>query len=283
MLWSLPRSSLDLSHRGLVMGIVNVTPDSFSDGGQYFDAARAVAHGLQMLAEGAAILDIGGESTRPGAVPVDEAEELRRVLPVIAGLRAAAPEALLSVDTFKPAVAKAAVAAGADVINDISGFRDPAMIEVAARCNAGLVMMHMQGEPRTMQVRPGYTDVVAEVQSFFTERLAALAAAGVASDRVVLDPGIGFGKALEHNLTLLRSLREVAVQSRPVLVGVSRKSMIGQVLGSSAMEDRLWPTVALTAYAREHGAQIVRVHEVRANAEAMRMVEAIHGTLSVKQ
>ena len=274
MFWQLPRSTLDLSSRGLVMGIVNVTPDSFSDGGQYFDAQLAIEHGLQLLAEGADILDIGGESTRPGAEPVGEDEELRRVLPVIAGLRERT-EAVLSVDTFKPQVAAAAVKAGADIINDISGFRDPRMIEVAAQCRAGLVIMHMQGTPRTMQARPGYTDVMAEVTKFFAERLAALQAAGVAAERVVLDPGIGFGKALEHNLTLLRSLPQLAVQGRPRLVGVSRKSLLGTLLGSNAMEDRLWPTVALTAYVREHGAQLVRVHEVRPNVEAMRMVEAI--------
>jgi dihydropteroate synthase len=274
MLWQLPRSTLDLTSRGLVMGIVNVTPDSFSDGGQYFDAQRAIEHGLQLLAEGADILDIGGESTRPGAEPVNEEEELCRVLPVILGLRART-HAVLSVDTFKPRVAEVVVDAGADVINDISGFRDPKMIKVIANSSAGLVMMHMQGTPRTMQVRPGYTDVVAEVTEFFTERMAALQAAGVAAERVVLDPGIGFGKALEHNLTLLRSLPQLAVNARPMLVGVSRKSMLGTLLNSAALEDRLWPTVALTAYVREHGAQLVRVHEVQPNAQAMRMVEAL--------
>ena len=274
MLWQLPRSTFDLTQRGLVMGIVNVTPDSFSDGGQYFDVQRAVAHGLQLVSEGAAILDVGGESTRPGAQPVGEEEELRRVLPVIAGLRAQT-QAVISVDTFKPRVAEAAVAAGADVINDISGFRDAGMVGVAAATGAGLVMMHMQGEPRTMQARPGYADVVAEVASFFTEQLAVLAAAGINPERVVLDPGIGFGKALEHNLALLRSLPALGVQGRPLLVGVSRKSMIGHLLGSMAMEDRLWPTVAMTAWLREHGAQILRVHEVKPNVDAMRMVEAI--------
>ncbi len=274
MLWHLPRSTLDLTHRGLVMGIVNVTPDSFSDGGQYFDAQQAVEHGLKLIAEGADILDVGGESTRPGAVPVGEEEELRRVLPVIAGLRERT-QVVISVDTFKPRVAEAAMAAGADVINDISGFRDGRMVEVAVATRAGLVMMHMQGVPRTMQARPGYTDVVAEVASFFTEQLAVLATAGVNPERVVLDPGIGFGKALEHNLALLRSLPQLSLLGRPLLVGVSRKSMIGHLLGSMAMEDRMWPTVALTAYAREHGAHLVRVHEVKPNVEAMRMIEAV--------
>jgi dihydropteroate synthase len=240
---------------------------------------QAVEHGLQLLAEGADVLDVGGESTRPGAVPVDEEEELRRVLPVIEGLRERS-QAVISVDTFKPGVAEAAMAAGADVINDISGFRDARMVEVAAATGAGLVMMHMQGTPRTMQARPGYSDVVAEVAGFFSQQLAVLEAAGIDPMRVVLDPGIGFGKALEHNLALLRSLRKLGVGGRPLLVGVSRKSMIGYLLGSMAMEDRLWPTVALTAFVREHGARIVRVHEVRPNVEAMRMIEAVGGAVS---
>ena len=274
LLWKVRDRALDLSTRGLVMGIVNVTPDSFSDGGRFFDPAVAIERGLALVAEGADILDIGGESTRPGAQPVEATEEMRRVLPVIAALREKTT-ALLSADTFKPEVARAALDAGADIINDVTGLRDPRMIEVAAACDAGLVIMHMKGDPRTMQRDPAYSDVVAEVREFFSERLRTLEAAGIAAARVVLDPGFGFGKALEHNLALMRALPALAAAGRPLLVGVSRKSMIARVLGGEAMEDRFWPTVALTSYAREHGAAIVRVHDVRANAQALRMTEAV--------
>ena len=257
------------------MGIVNVTPDSFSDGGQYFDEQRAIDHGLQLLAEGADILDVGGESTRPGASPVSEAEELRRVLPVIRGLRAHT-KAMISVDTFKATVAEQSLEAGADIINDVSGLmHDPRMIEVARASDCGLVLMHMKGEPRTMQMNPEYSDVVAEVAAFFEQRLADLTYAGIDPARIVLDPGLGFGKNLDHNLALLRSLPRIAVQDRPVMVGISRKSMISKVLGNPEMAARQWPTVAVTAYAREHGAQIVRVHDVKPNVDAMRMTEAI--------
>jgi dihydropteroate synthase len=273
--WLVTSHRLRLDQQGLVMGIVNVTPDSFSDGGQFFQADAAIQQGLKLEAEGAAILDVGGESTRPGAEPVSEEEELRRVVPVIAGLSAQS-RALISIDTFKPRVAAAAVAAGAHIINDVSGFRDPDMIRVAANCSAGLVIMHMQGQPRTMQIHPEYEDVVTAVRGFLSDRIAALSAAGVDPLRLVLDPGIGFGKSLEHNLSLLRSLAQLRKEtSRPILLGVSRKSMIGKVLGSSSMEDRHWPTVALTAWARESGANIFRVHQVRANVDALRMIEAI--------
>jgi dihydropteroate synthase len=274
--WSVSGQDIDLCQRGKIMGIVNVTPDSFSDGGQFFDPAVAVEQGLRLEAEGAEILDIGGESTRPGADPVPEAEELRRVIPVIRAL-AAQSRAWLSVDTFKPAVAAAALEAGAHIINDVSGFRDPAMIQVAARSRAGLVLMHMQGMPRTMQLQPSYAeeDVVKAVAAFFQRRLAVLAEAGVAAERIVFDPGIGFGKTLEHNLQLLRSLPQLRVAGRPLLIGASRKSMIGKVLQSTDMQQRYWPTVALTAWTREAGASILRVHDVKANVDALRMVEAI--------
>ena len=273
--WLIHSQAFDLSKRGLVMGIVNVTPDSFSDGGQYFDEQRAVNHGMELLAEGAAILDVGGESTRPGASPVSVEEELRRVLPVIRGLRART-KALISVDTFKATVAEQALAAGADIINDVSGLvHDPRMIEVASASSCGLVLMHMKGEPRTMQANPEYGDVVAEVAAFFEQRLATLEEAGIDPARAVLDPGLGFGKKLDHNLALLRALPQLGVQGRPVLGGISRKSMLGAVLGDPEMSARMWPTVAVTAYAREHGAQIVRVHDVKPNVDAMRMAEAI--------
>ena len=273
--WLIHDRTLDLSTRALIMGIVNVTPDSFSDGGLWLDESQAVTHGLQLLTEGADILDIGGESTRPGAEPVSLEEELRRTLPVIRGLRAQST-ALISIDTFKASVAEAAIEAGADIINDISGLlRDPRMIDVAKASNCGLVVMHMKGEPRTMQANPTYADVVEEVRAFFTERLRTLEDVGIDPQRVALDPGIGFGKSLEHNLALLRALPEFQTLGRPLLLGVSRKTMIGRLLGDLDMAQRDWPTVALTSWLREHGARILRVHEVKPNVEALRMTETI--------
>jgi dihydropteroate synthase len=274
--WRIHDTSHDLAARGMIMGVLNVTPDSFSDGGSFFDADQAVRHGLEMIAEGADILDIGGESTRPGAQPVDGQEELRRVVPVIAALRKQT-SALLSIDTMKAVVARAALDAGADIINDVTGFRDPEMMAIAARSSAGLIVMHMKGEPRTMQAHPVYADVVLEVATFFEERLRTLSEAGVATERMALDPGFGFGKALEHNLALLQALPRLQVKGRPLVVGVSRKSMIAKLLGDTAMEKRRWPTVALTAWMRDMGAEVVRVHDVKPNVEAMRMIEAIRG------
>ncbi len=276
-IWRLRGKEHDLSTRGLVMGVLNVTPDSFSDGGEYFDLDRAVAHGVTMVAEGADILDVGGESTRPGAAPVDAAEEMRRVLPVIRELRARST-AFISVDTMKAPVARAAVEAGADIINDVSGFSDPAMVAAAAETGAALIAMHMQGTPRTMQTAPHYEDVVREVRDFFVRRMETLGAAGISPIQVALDPGFGFGKTLEHNLALMRSLSALRVVGCPLAVGVSRKSMIAKLLGDADKAKRYWPTVALTAWLRDAGAEIIRVHEVRPNAEAMRMVETIqHG------
>jgi dihydropteroate synthase len=275
--WRIHGLDHDLTHRGLVMGIVNVTPDSFSDGGRYLDTGRAVEHALTLVSEGADILDIGGESTRPGADPVDETEELKRVLPVIRAVRSQT-RTLISIDTMKASVARAALEAGADIINDVTGLRgDPLMLRVAADTEAGLVVMHMIGTPRTMQKQPEYSDVVAEVQDYFTKRLRILAELGIAPERVVLDPGFGFGKTLGHNISLMQSLPCLTVQGRPVLVGVSRKSMISKLLGTDDVEDRDWPTVALTSHSRELGARIVRVHDVRPNVHAMRMTEAILG------
>jgi dihydropteroate synthase len=276
--WRFGNHDLDLTHRGLIMGIVNVTPDSFSDGGRFNDHGRAVEHALALIAEGADILDIGGESTRPGAEPVEEAEELRRVLPVIRAVRSQT-NALISIDTMKASVARAALDAGADIINDVTGLRgDAAMLRAAAESNAGLVVMHMTGTPQTMQANPHYDDVVTEVRGYFENRLRLLDNEGIAPERVVLDPGFGFGKTLEHNLALMRDLPQLATL-RPLLIGVSRKSMIAKVLHSDAMDDRYWPTIALTAYAREHGARIVRVHDVKPNREALRMMEAILGAV----
>ncbi|MDZ4286386.1 MAG: dihydropteroate synthase [Prosthecobacter sp.] len=277
-LWRIGKYEHDLTERGMIMGIVNVTPDSFSDGGRFLDAGRAVEHALHLVSEGADILDVGGESTRPGAEPVDEAEELRRVVPVIRAIRSQT-HTLISIDTMKAAVARAALDAGADIINDVTGLRgDPAMPRLAASCEAGLVIMHMIGTPRTMQQQPHYDDVVVEVRDYFAARLRALEHEGIAAERIVWDPGFGFGKTAAHNLALLKALPELAVGDRPLLVGVSRKSLISRLLGSDAMEDRDWPTVALTSHLREAGAQILRVHEVRPNLEALRMTEAILGS-----
>ncbi len=259
------------------MGVVNVTPDSFSDGGHFADVERAVAHALLLESEGAEILDIGGESTRPGAQPVGEAEELDRVVPVIERLAAERTEGtMISIDTSKAAVARASLEAGADIVNDIAGLRgDDGMIPALAQSDCGIVIMHMQGEPRTMQQGPNYENVVSDVREFFEERLETCRKGGIDPSRTCFDPGIGFGKTLEHNLSLLRHLSDLRVGDRPLLLGVSRKSFIGKVLGTDDMAARAWPTVALTSHAREQGVEIVRVHEARPNVEAMRMTEAI--------
>jgi dihydropteroate synthase len=275
MWWKTARKRLDLSRRGRIMGILNVTPDSFSDGGTHAGVEKALEHARRMIAEGAEIIDIGGESTRPGAAEVLVAEEIARTAPVIAALRAEW-DGLISIDTMKAAVAAAALEAGADIVNDVSGLTgDPDMVPVCVKSGCGVVVMHMQGDPRTMQVAPHYDDVVAEVRAFFEERLAALTAAGLDPETICFDPGIGFGKTVAHNLALLRALPEAGVAGRPLLLGVSRKSFIGRILGSNDLEDRSWPTVAITAWAREAGVMLHRVHEVLPNAQALRMTEAI--------
>lgn len=258
----------------LVMGIVNVTPDSFSDGGQFCDTDAAVSHGLDLVQQGAALLDIGGESTRPGALPVTEAEELRRVIPVIEGL-IARTKVPLSIDTMKPAVARAALAAGASIVNDIAANRDDdAMWRLVAETGAGYVAMHMQGLPQTMQSRPTYDDVVAEVKEFFRDRMERLNAAGVSADQVVFDVGIGFGKSLEHNLQLLSALRSFTTLERPVLLGVSRKSFIGALTGANVAE-RLPGSLACACLAVAAGVQIIRTHDVAETVQAVRVTEAI--------
>ena len=277
MLWRTASRSFDLTTRGLIMGVLNVTPDSFSDGGRYVDPTAAITRGLQMVADGADILDIGGESTRPGASPVGAEEELRRILPVITGLQAqcAVP---ISIDTMKARVAAAAMAAGAEIINDISGLQhDPDMARVAAETGAGLVLMHLRGTPRTMQQQPEYTDVVAEVRDRLLAAYHEAVAAGVKPGCIAFDPGIGFGKTLEHNLALLRALPQFQIHGRPVLLGVSRKSFIGHLLGNADPLAREAPTTALTAWSRQHGVRILRVHAVKENAQALRMMEAILG------
>jgi len=277
VIWKIRDREIDLSRRARVMGIINATPDSFSDGGSFLDPQAALAHGLQMVAEGAEILDIGGESTRPGAQSVEADEEIRRVLPIIQALRRES-EVLLSIDTSKAAVARAALDAGADIINDVTGLRgDTDMPALAASSRAGVVIMHMQGQPRTMQVAPTYDDVVEEVGNFFRQALARSVACGIDPMRIALDPGIGFGKTPEHNRRLLAELSAFLEFGRPLLVGASRKSFLGWLAGSSAMDDRFWPGVALTSLCRERGARILRVHDVKPHTEALRMTEAILG------
>jgi dihydropteroate synthase len=258
----------------LIMGVVNVTPDSFSDGGEFFDADRAVAHALQLVEQGAELLDIGGESTRPGATPVRETEEMRRVLPVIEQL-AGRTRVPLSIDTMKPAVARAALAAGASIVNDVAANRaDDAMGHVVAETRAGYIAMHMQGQPQTMQANPVYVDVVCVVEDFFRDRLQRLNACGVGADQVVFDVGIGFGKTLEHNLQLLAALRSFTKLERPLLLGVSRKSFIGQVIPAAAAE-RLPGSLACTCLAVAMGVQIIRTHDVAETVQAVRVAEAI--------
>ena len=258
----------------LVMGIVNVTPDSFSDGGKFCEADKAVAHALQLVAQGAELLDIGGESTRPGATPVSEAEELRRVIPVIEQL-AAQTKVPLSIDTMKPAVARAALAAGASFVNDVAANReDDAMWRVVAETGAGYVAMHMQGTPQTMQTCPAYVDVVRDVEDFFCDRLRRLNAAGVTAEQVVLDVGIGFGKTLEQNLALLAALGSFTKLERPLLLGVSRKSFLGKLLGAGVAE-RLPGSLACACLAVAAGVQIIRAHDVAETVQAARMIGAI--------
>ena len=279
MIWRTKTRTFDLAARGLIMGVLNVTADSFSDGGQFLTLENAVAHAQRLAAEGAEIIDIGGESTRPGAEPVSEAEEMRRVIPVIERLSAINHQPstfpALSIDTMKPAVARAALACGAEIVNDVSGLRDPAMREVVRASGAGAIAMHMQGTPRDMQHAPEYENVVAEIREFFRQTFTACLASGIDPMRLAFDPGIGFGKTFAHNLALLRNLDSMRVESRPLVLGVSRKSFIGKALGLAHPADREWPTVALTSYGRTRGARVFRVHDVRPNVEALRMTEAI--------
>ena len=258
----------------LVMGIVNVTPDSFSDGGKFFAPESAIRHALELIAQGADIIDIGGESTRPRATPVDEAEELRRVIPVIEEL-AGKVKVPISIDTVKPVVARAALRAGASIVNDIAANRSgEEMGRVVAETGAGYVLMHMQGTPQTMQQNPGYSNLVAEVNHFFEEHLHRLAASGVKAEQTILDVGIGFGKSLEHNLQLLRELGSFKQWNRPMLLGVSRKSFISQLLGAKVTE-RLPASLACECWARQAGVQMIRTHEVAATRQAIRLTETL--------
>lgn len=266
--------TLDIT-QPVVMGVLNVTPDSFSDGGRFACVDAAVEAGLRMVAEGAALIDVGGESTRPGAQPASLEDELQRVLPVIERLRAASA-AVISVDTSKPEVMRAAAAAGAGFINDVRALRGPGALEAAAASGCGLCLMHMQGEPRTMQVAPHYTDVVGEVRSFLTARVVACRRAGIDAARLTVDPGFGFGKNLEHNLTLLRHLAELAVDGTPLLIGLSRKSTVGTLTGRPPGE-RVYGSVALALLAVLRGARIVRAHDVAATVDALKVAAAVQG------
>ena len=273
-----------------VMGVVNVTPDSFSDGGQFLRSDAAVAHARRLVAQGADILDIGGESTRPGAEPVSADEELRRVLPVLAGIAAtdwsaAAPRPQVSIDTFKASVARAAIAEGAGIVNDVSALRsDPEMAELVAQSGVDCCLMHMLGDPRTMQSDPRYEDVVDDVKAFLEERMSFAVGAGVSEQRIMLDPGIGFGKTLAHNLTLLRRLPELVALGRPLVVGTSRKSFIGRILADAAGQSepveaslRLPGTIATNVLALERGASVLRVHDVGPVRAALAVAAATLG------
>jgi dihydropteroate synthase len=255
------------------MGIVNVTPDSFSDGGRFLDSEAAVGHGVRLAEEGAALIDVGGESTRPGAAPVSLEEELRRVIPVIERLRSATA-AVISVDTSKPEVMRAAAAAGAGLVNDVRALREAGALEAAVESGCAVCLMHMQGEPGTMQLAPTYRDVVGEVGSFLAERVRACRAAGLAAEQLLIDPGFGFGKTLDHNLTLLKGLRELAPAGPPLMVGLSRKAMVGKLSGHPD-GDRTLGSVVLAVLAVLAGARIVRAHDVAATVEALRMVSAV--------
>jgi len=257
------------------MGVVNVTPDSFSDGGMFDDAMAAVAHAAQLADEGADLVDIGGESTRPGAEPVPEDEERGRVVPVIERVHAQLPDVPISIDTRHAAIAADALAAGASVVNDISGGADEEMLPVVAKAGAGLVLMHMRGEPGTMQDAPLYEDVVAEVHEYLRERVEAAIFAGVEADRLCVDPGIGFGKTVDHNLQLLRSIGVFGDLDAAVLVGASRKRFVGALSGADDPRDRLEGSLAAAILAAASGADIVRVHDVRATVRALRVADAI--------
>ena len=262
----------------LLFGILNVTPDSFSDGGDFLDPDEAARRASDLLDEGAHVLDVGGESTRPGSDPVSPEEEVRRVVPVIERVLAARPGATISVDTYRAATAEAALGAGARIVNDVTALRgDPSMTALVAEAGCPVVLMHMRGEPKTMQHEPRYTDVVREVRDFLAERAEHAVSAGVRSEEVILDPGIGFGKTPEHNLALLRDLEAIVELDFPVLVGASRKRFLGGITGVEEAKERVFGTVATTVLAYERGASLFRVHDVRANREALAVARAVLG------
>jgi dihydropteroate synthase len=274
-IWKIGNRAFDLSKHGLIMGVLNVTPDSFSDGGEFLTAANAIERGLQMAAEGAHIIDVGGESTRPQSEPVAVDEELRRVIPVIEKLSGKL-DVPISIDTSKAEVARVAIEAGASVVNDVTGGRgDDQMLPLVAAQKSALVIMHMQGTPRTMQIEPSYQNVVAEILEFFRQQFECAIGLNIDPMTIAFDPGIGFGKTLEHNLELLGQLERLRVHDRPMVVGVSRKSFLGKLIGSTEVSDRLVPGVALTSLLRARGADVFRVHDVRENVYALQVTEAI--------
>lgn len=274
-LWKIAGRPIDVSQRGMIMGVLNVTPDSFSDGREFFFIDRAIARGLQIAAEGAQIVDVGGESTRPGSEPVSHEEELHRVIPVIEKLRDKI-DIPISIDTSKSKVAKAALAAGACIVNDVTGGRgDEEMMPLIAKQKAAFIIMHMQGEPRTMQIAPRYVEVLSDVADFFRQQYARALEWGVDPMAIAFDPGIGFGKTPDHNLQLLANLDRLRVENRPLVVGVSRKSFLGKLIGNPDMRARLTPSIALTSLLRSRGAEVFRVHDVRENVDALRVVEAV--------
>jgi dihydropteroate synthase len=276
-IWQVRTQALACGPQPLLMGIVNVTPDSFSDGGHFFGREAAIEHGLKLLDEGAVMLDIGGESTRPYSTPVEEAEELSRVIPVVEGIHRARPEAILSIDTSKAAVARAAIAAGAEIINDVTGLEgDPEMLPLAVESKAGICAMHMQGTPQTMQDNPAYTDIVAEIHDYLRQRRDVLLAAGIGRERICLDPGIGFGKTHEHNVTLMANCHRFHDLGQPLLVGHSRKGFIGQLLGDKEAP-RLFGTLGAALALAVQGVQVLRVHDIRPLKEALTLFVACGG------
>jgi dihydropteroate synthase len=274
VIWRVAGRVLECGPRTLVMGVLNVTPDSFSDGGRFLDHEAAVEHGLRMASEGADILDVGGESTRPGSDQVPEEEELGRVLPVIKRL-VAEVDVPISIDTRKPAVAAAAAEAGASIVNDVSGAREPGMLEAVRGAGTGLILMHMLGDPKTMQEDPRYDDIVADVNAYLAHRVAAVVDGGIDPDRLAVDPGLGFGKTYEHNLTLMREIDAFLDLGVPVVVGPSRKSFIGRALGDQPVDRRLEGSLGAAAWLAGQGAHVVRVHDVAATVNLLRVVDAI--------
>jgi len=276
-IWKVGNRVFNVSRQGLIIGVLNVTPDSFSDGGKFFALEKAIEHGVRIAAEGADIIDIGGESTRPGAEPVAAEQELHRVIPVIEKLRAKI-DVPISIDTSKAEVARAAIHAGASIVNDITvGRGDQGMLPLIAETKSAFIIMHMQGTPRTMQNRPQYEDVVSEVANFFRQQYARAIGCNIDPMAIAFDPGIGFGKTLDHNLELLAQLERLRAHDRPLVVGVSRKSFLGKLANSPEIEDRLAPSVALTSLLRARGADVFRVHDVKENVSALRVTEAILG------
>jgi dihydropteroate synthase len=274
-IWRIGERLFDVSRHGLIMGVLNVTPDSFSDGGEFFPRDKAIERGVLLAREGAHIIDVGGESTRPGSKAVVVEEELHRVIPVIEKLRAKA-DVPISIDTSKAEVARAAIEAGASIVNDITGGRgDKRMLPLIAQSKSALIIMHMQGIPKTMQTQPQYTDVVEEISDFFRQQYARAIGSNIDPMAIAFDPGIGFGKTLEHNLELLAQLERLRAHDRPLVVGVSRKSFLGKLIGSPEIRDRLVPGLALTSLLRGRGADVFRVHDVKENVYALRVTEAI--------